>query len=98
MEYELIFSARSEEEAKAAIDYYDHISVQLGERFFVELLETYQKLSGNPQHYSFISSVRNTTVRDVKLPSFPYVVIYEIIDNSVYIISVMNCHRKPLFT
>ena len=83
---------------KAAVDYYDHINPQLGERFFIELLETYQKLSSSPQHYSFISSVRNTTVRDVKLPSFPYVVIYEITGNSVYIISVMNCYRKPLFT
>ena len=98
MEYELIFSARSEEEAKAAIDYYDHIDPQLGERFFIELLETYQKLSIAPQHYSYISSVRNTNVRDVKLPSFPYVVIYEIINSSVYVISIMNCYRKPLFT
>ena len=93
----MIFSARSEEEANAAITYYDHINVQLGERFFIELLETYQKLSTAPQYYSFISSVRNTTIRDVKLASFPYVVIYEIIESSVYVISVMNCHRKPQF-
>ena len=70
MEYELIFSARSEEDAKIAIDYYDHINSQLGERFFIELLETYQKLSIAPQHYSYISAVRNNSVRDVKLPFF----------------------------
>lgn len=83
---------------KSAIDYYDHISPSLGERFFIELLETYQKLSANPQYYSFISASRDTNIRDVRLPSFPYVVIYEILDNAVYIISVMNCYWKPLFT
>jgi hypothetical protein len=70
MEYELIFSARSQEEANAAFDYYDHINPKLGDRFFIELLETYQKLSVSPQHYSFISSVRNTTIRDVSCPLF----------------------------
>ena len=98
MVYELIFSARSEEETSAAINYYDHINPALSDRFFIELLETYQKLSVSPQHYSFISSVRNTSVRDVKLPSFPYVIIDQIQENNFYIISVMNCHRKPFIT
>ena len=35
MEYELIFSARSEEDTRTAIDYYDHINPQLGERFLL---------------------------------------------------------------
>jgi hypothetical protein len=72
MEYELLFSIRSQEETNAAIEYYDSVSPGLGDRFLVELLEIYQKLSVAPQFYSFISPVRKTTIRDVKLPSFPY--------------------------
>jgi hypothetical protein len=98
MVYELVFSQRSEEDTKVAIDYYDQINPMLGERFFIELLETYQKLSVAPQYYSYISTVRKSNIRDVKLPSFPYVVIYEIRKNIVYVISVMNCYKKPLFT
>ena len=88
MEYELFFSIRSQEETNAAIEYYDGINPELGNRFFIELLEIYQKLSVTPQFYSFISSVRKTTIRDIKLPSFPYVVIYEINEKAVYVISV----------
>jgi hypothetical protein len=98
MAYELVFSERSQEDTVAALDYYDEINPSLGERFFIELLETYQKLSLAPQHYSYISSTRKSKIRDVKLPSFPYVVIYEVINNDVYIISVKNCYQKPLFS
>lgn len=98
MEFELIFSERAEEEAKAAIYYYDHINQDLGSRFFAELLDTYKKLAITPEYYSFISSTRKNKLRDVKLQTFPYVVIFEIQENTVYIISVMNTSRKPFFS
>ncbi len=97
MVYDLIFSQRSQEDTNTAIDYYDQINPSLGERFFIELLEVYQKLSSAPQYYSFISSVRISKIRDVKLPSFPYVVIYEVQENKVYVIAIMNSHKRPLF-
>lgn len=78
MEYKLIFSEGSEKDTKDAVDYYDGINNELGDRFLIELLDTYNKLSKHPQYYSFISSVRPNTLRDVKLPSFPYVVIFEL--------------------
>ena len=34
---------------------------------------------------------------DVKMRSFPFVVIYEVREHTVMVISVMNTHRKPLF-
>lgn len=76
MAFELVVSARAEEEATSAITYYDQINSRLGDRFFIELLTVYGQLTENPQYYSFISATRYTTLRDVKLPSFPYVVIY----------------------
>ena len=98
MEYELIVSERSDEEARTAVEYYDQISPSLGERFFVELLEIYQKLAISPQFYSFISSTRASSVRDIKFPSFPYVVIFRVWDDKVYVISVRNSYKRPLFS
>ena len=98
MEFELIFSERAEEDAKVALYYYDHINPDLGMRFLGELLDTYKKLAATPQYYSFISSARNNNLRDVKLPSFPYVVIFEIQDKAVNIIAVMNTSQKPLLS
>jgi len=98
MAYELAFSERAEEDAEIAIYYYYHINPDLGARFFTELLDTYKKLSIAPQYYSFISSRSKRKFRDVKLPSFPYVVIFEIQGNIVNIISVLNTNRKPFIS
>ena len=54
MEYDLIVNVEAQLEAKDAVDYYDGIDSKLGERFFKELSETYQKLISNPPHYSFV--------------------------------------------
>ncbi len=96
MAYDLLVTDRASREVIKAIDYYDGINAKLGSRFLTELSETYQKLSTAPQLYSFILSNRKSNIRDVKLSSFPYVVIYEIKEKKVMILSVMNTHRKPL--
>ncbi len=98
MAFELVFSIRAEEDAIQAIYYYDQISPNLGDHFFIELLEAYQKISETPQYYSFVSIVRKTKIRDIKLPSFPYVVIFKVVKNSVYVIAVKNTHLKPFIS
>ena len=98
MKFELIFSERIEEDAKVAIDYYYKINPELGSRFFDELLATYNKIETTPQHYSYITSPVRSKLRDLKLPSFPYVVIFEISGSVVYIVALMSTHRKPLIS
>ena len=97
MEYSIILTDRAAEETTAATDYYDQINSQLGTRFLTELSEIYEKLSVHPQLYSFVLSSRKSNIRDVKFPSFPYLVVYEVREKKVMIISVLNTNRKPLF-
>ena len=96
MEYNLLFTKRANDETRDALDYYDGINPKLGTRFLNELLATYEKLAANPQFYSFVLSNRKSNIRDVKLHSFLYVVVYEIRENTVMVISVMNTYRKPI--
>ena len=95
MDYNLTVTYRAFEETIAALEYYDHINPKLGTRFLTELSEIYERLSANPQFYSFVLSRRESNIRDVKLRSFPYVVIFEIRKKEVMVISVMNTHKKP---
>ncbi len=95
MEYDLIVNVEAQLEAKDAVDYYDGIDPKLGERFFKELSETYQKLQSNLQHYSFVFTTRKSNIRDVKLHSFPYLIIFEIRGQKVVVLSVMNTHKRP---
>ncbi len=96
--FNLHISDRAEEDVINATDYYDQINPDLGNRFLSELHETYDVLKANPQFYSYISSDPSNKFRDVKLKSFPYLVIYEIINNDVFITAVMHTNRKPFIS
>ena len=95
MAHSFRISIQAEEDTLNATDYYDNISPALGDRFIFELIETYQKIKNNPQHYSFISPDPKDKFRDVKLPSFPYVVVFEIVSAEIIVTAVLNTHRRP---
>lgn len=95
MAYELRISAHADTDILDAIDYYDKINPLLADRFSLELLDTFQKIKNNPQFYSYISKNPVDKFRDVKITSFPYVVIYEVHEAIVYISAVMHTSRKP---
>jgi plasmid stabilization system protein ParE len=93
MAYKLIITELADDDTESALLYYGSINSALSDRFYDELDEVYKKLSEAPQYYSFISASKSE-VRDVALKSFPYVVVFEIIADSVYVLSVLNTHRR----
>ena len=98
VKYKLHISDRAEEDAINAVDYYDSVAPDLAFRFLTELQDVYDKLKSSPQFFSYVSTNSLIRFRDVKLKSFPYVVIFEIQKNEVFITAVMNTHRRPLFS
>lgn len=97
MVFKIHVSSRAEDDTINALDYYDKINPALGSRFLYELQDTYQKIRDNPQYYSYISPEPNDKFRDVKMKSFPYLVIYEVYNEDIYISAVMHTFRKPFF-
>ena len=95
MEYSLHISNQAEQETLDVIDYYDSINPLLGERFLSELYHIYDKLADNPFLYSFVSANPIYQFRDIKLRSFPYLVIYEVHESKIHITSVRHTKRKP---
>lgn len=95
MVYRLLISIQAEEDVLNAIDYYDNINPFLGSRFLSELFDAYYKRTDNPEQYSYVSSNRQFSFRDLKLKSFPYVIIFEVKDFDIYVTAVLNTHRKP---
>lgn len=96
MPYNLIISDAAEEGIKNGVGYYDSINPELGDRFLGEIEAAYLKLSVHPQYYSFIHTNRRSNIRDVALSSFPYVIIFEVRDETVLIIAIKNTHTEGL--
>ncbi len=94
MQYELIMSAIAFDETDNAYAFYENQSSGLGERFLESLEKTYKKLSHTPQFFTYINSAKD--LRDIKIDNFPFVVIFQIIKDQVFVLRVFNTNRDSL--
>ena len=88
MHYEIVTSPTAFMETGDAYDYYENQSPGLGDRFLKSLEDAYQKLSVGPQHYGFINSRKD--IRDMNIKTFPFVIIFQIVENKVLVLRVFN--------
>ena len=95
MGFQVLIKQEAHEDALAAYNYYEEKQAGLGERFLESLLNRYRQLSENPMANGFIAEDPLGVLRDVRLKRFPYVVVYEIIDQKVIVYSVHNTYRNP---
>ncbi len=93
MRYQLKVSSTAYKEIDDAYAYYEEQSPGLGERFLKSLEESYSKLSQTPQYFSYILNDKN--IRDTKIKTFPFVIIFQIVGNSVLVLRVFNTNRNP---
>ena len=92
----MIIKEEAHRDSVAAFDYYESCQEGLGERFVNALLNRYNDLSEHPQYYSYIVEDSKRVLRDVKLESFPYVVVFEITESKeVVVYAVHNTHKDP---
>ena len=93
MRYPLKVSLTAYTETEEAYKFYEEQSAGLGESFLKSVADAYEKLSEHPQYYSFISGDKG--IRDIKIKTFPFVIIFQIIDNTVFVLRVFNTNRNP---
>jgi len=88
--FKLIFQDKSLDEVAEAYQWYEGQLQGLGEDFIEELENILQKLRHNPQYFGFAFD----NIRDARLKRFPYLVVFEIEVDTVYIIAVRNIKRN----
>jgi plasmid stabilization system protein ParE len=93
MKYQLKVSATAYQKTDDAYEYYEEQSQGLGERFLKSLEDSYLKLSQTPQFYGCIQYDKN--IRDIKIKTFPFVIIFQIIEKSVLVLRVFNTNQNP---
>lgn len=93
MKYQLKVSSTAYKETDDAYSYYEEQSIGLGERFLKAVEEAYSKLSQTPQFYGYIRHDKN--IRDLKIKTFPFVIIFQIVENTVLVLRVFNTNRDP---
>jgi plasmid stabilization system protein ParE len=95
MSYQLRVSSTAYQETKDAFLFYEEQSPGLGEKFLKSVEDAYFKLSQTPQFYTYIDNSKN--IRDLKIKTFPFVIIFQIVENKVLVLRVFNTNRNPEF-
>ncbi|HEY5462061.1 MAG TPA: type II toxin-antitoxin system RelE/ParE family toxin [Hanamia sp.] len=94
MLYELVTSPTAFRETGNAYDYYENQSPGLGDRFLKSLEDAYQKLTTSPQHSGYINSRKD--IRDMKIHVFPFIIVFQIVEDKVLVLRVFNTNGNPL--
>lgn len=93
MSYQLIILKTATEDTEEAFNFYEKIQTGLGDRFLAEVLQRFEEISKHPQYYGFIDEQH--MIRDVKLKSFPYLVVYEVDEDKIIVYSIHCCSKHP---
>ena len=85
------FHPEAEEEFNLAIDYYEEAEPGLGYDFAQEVYSTIQRAVDFPKAWIVLKG----EIRRCLVKRFPYGVLYSEKQNGIFIVAVMNLHRKP---
>ena len=77
--------------AKEAYQWYEKQQAGLGDLFLLELESGYDKIETWPTSYAKIKK----NFRQIILRTFPYVIVFEIIENDVVVYAVFHTSRNP---
>ncbi len=85
------FHPEAEEEFNDAIDYYEGIMPELGYDFALEVYSAIQRSVEFPKAWTVLEG----DVRRSLVSRFPYGVLYSEETGCIFIVAVMDLHRKP---
>lgn len=91
MNYKLEIKEEANLEIITAYLYYEKLQEGLGERFLNHLDKYMDWIQTNPKHFP----LKKSPYRDAWIKKYPYVLIYEIIENKVILYSVFNTWQNP---
>ncbi len=90
MSYNLIVQTQAILSARAAFEWYENIRIGLGFELLEEIESCYEKIIYNPNNYTYI----NKRYRRIRTKGFPYLIIYEVEDKSVFVYNVVHAKQK----
>lgn len=90
MKYELVVAPAAQQDIEEAFSYYLNIRYALAERFIAKVQDVYTKLMDKPHRYSYFGSLE--TIRAVS-SSFPYLVVFQMKNDTVFVIGLHNTHQ-----
>ena len=91
MVYRLELRKRAINQMQKSYDYYESKSLGLGERFLLTVEEYFEIIKNNPKQFQ----VKREEIRESYLQKFPFIIVYQIIKDTIIVYSVFHTSRNP---
>ncbi|WP_294285940.1 type II toxin-antitoxin system RelE/ParE family toxin [uncultured Chryseobacterium sp.] len=91
MMYKLIVQEEAGLEILETYIYYESMQTGLGEKFLMQVEKYFLQIQNNPKHFQ----IKGSKYREAYLRKFPYIIIFDMVDDRVIILSVFNAHQNP---
>ncbi len=91
MKRELTIQPEAETEANDAFNWYEDQQSGLGSEFYRELARCFEFILANP----LLSRAVYRGLRKRKLDRFPYLIVYQVSDDEISVVSVFHGSRNP---
>ena len=91
MVYQLELRKRAINQMQKSYDYYESKSLGLGERFLLTVEEYFEIIKNNPKQFQ----VKREEIREAYLQKFPFIIVYQIIKDTIIVSSVFHTSRNP---
>lgn len=91
MSFNILVLSDAVKDIQSAFQWYEQQRPGLGYALLEEIETCFEKLSRNPENYSYI----NSTYRRIKTNRFPYLIVYEVNATNIIVNSVRHSKRKP---
>jgi hypothetical protein len=91
IKYKLIIAEVAVFQLADACLFYQSREINLGKDLEQEVTDLLKIIEANP----FLFSVKFGTMREAVVKRFPFVIVYEIIDRSILIVSVFHTKQNP---
>ena len=91
----LIVHPDAQDEALNAAVYYQNIEPSLGDDLWQQYGNITEALAERPERFPLLETVRTQTIRRTLLKRFPYMVVYEILGEDVFVLAFAHTARRP---
>jgi len=91
MSYRLSLTPIAEANLAESKVWYEGKQIGLGEKFIQQVEFYFSRIQSNPKHFP----LKKRNFREVYVKKFPFVIIYQIIENDIIVFTVFNTHQNP---
>ncbi len=93
MPYSFSLHEMAYEEYIAAYKWYENQEEGLGDRFMFQIERKLTQISEHPKSYS----TKKLNLREVKVDSFPFMIVYDYLEkeNFIHVLAIYHCKRNP---